>query len=84
MLFDHFLQKKKQHEGQENALASVPQQWFQKLLGIQKVWLQAEDFEPKLSAFSKNYFSLPQSTYFETALSLLELGCGTWKFTTAL
>ena len=37
LLFDHFLQKKKQHEGQENALASVPQQWFQKLLGIQKV-----------------------------------------------
>ena len=64
------------HEGQENAPVSVPQQWFQKLLGILKIWLLGEVFEPKLRMFSKNYFFLPQSTYFVIApfvsISVLE------------
>ena len=43
---------------------SVPQWWFQKLLGILKAWLLGEVFEPKLSMFSENHFLLPQSTYY--------------------
>ena len=51
------------HEGQR----SVPQPWFRKLLEILKILLTGEVFEPKLSMFSKNYFPLPQSTYFVIA-----------------
>ena len=32
-----------------------------------KIWLLGEAFEAKLSTFSKNYFPLPQSTYFVIA-----------------
>ena len=45
----------------------MPQRWFQKLLGILKIWLLGEVFEPELSMFSKSYFPLPQSTYFVIA-----------------
>ena len=58
---------KAMHEGQANIPVSVPQQWFRKLLGILKTRLLGEVFEPKLSMFSKNYFPLPQSTYFVIA-----------------
>ena len=42
----------------------MSKRWFRKLLGILKIRLLGEVFEPKLSMFSKNYFPLPQSTYF--------------------
>ena len=35
-----------------------------KIAGILKIRLLGEVFEPKLSMFFKNYFALPQSTYF--------------------
>ena len=55
---------KAMHRGQGNAPVSVPQRWFRELLGILKIWLLGEIFEPKLSMFSKSYSLRPQSTYF--------------------
>ena len=57
--------KKTMLEGQGSNSVSASQRWFLKLLEILKIWLLGEVFEPK---FSKNYFFLPQSTYFVIAL----------------
>ena len=66
---------KTMHRGQGNAPVSVPQRWFRKLLGILKIWLLGEVFEPKLSTFSKNYFLLTQSTYFVIAPAIKFVFC---------
>ena len=45
-------------------MVSVPQRGLPKLLRTLKIKLLGEVFDPKLSMLSKNYFPLPQSTYF--------------------
>ena len=57
----------------------MPQWWFRKLRGMLKIWLLGEFFEPVLSMFSKNYFTLPQLTCFVIAPILL-YGCSLEKY----
>ena len=56
--------KNNNRKGQVNALVTVPQWSFQKLLRRPKIWSLGEVFQPKSSTFSKNYFFLPQSVCF--------------------
>ena len=66
-----FFYKNNNMKVKEMPLSQCLRGGFKKLLGILKVWLLGEVFKPKLSMFSKQFFLLPQSTYFVIAPLLI-------------